>query len=524
MYDPEEAESPGDAKAPLLPLPLPTKGFGVRSKAIARWVVRRPLAILRSVRRNPRTLVTRLPYILLGVFVIVVALTPFLFPSYNSPPRRYRDLEARCTTNEPGCANPRAEKVFISVSLYDPDGAVAGGPWGAAVEALIHVLGEDNVFLSIYENDSGETGDRALGALNARIAAPKRIISDLVPPNYAAYPHATMPDGSRVLKRLSYLSAVRNRALEPLDTFDGNTTTKFDKVLFLNDAVFAPLSAAHLLFNTNADESGRARYLAACALDYNQSPFLLYDLYAQRDAAGRSNGLPIFPYFPPGASRDAMLAETDAVPVRSCWGGMVAAQAAPFQHLGPELPHPQWREPGFHVVEPGSPREVAAPVRFRFEPEIFFDACECCLLHADLTNAVSSSTSSGSDAAERRTFVNPYVRVAYSERVLRLVPYVRRFERLFALPQRAITYLAGLPTRNPHREVGQGQPFLEEVYGRRGMWEVVERRGRSGLFCGVREMQTLVEGGREEGERGEGLVNWVNWRVPWETQQFYFPT
>ncbi|KAL2109622.1 hypothetical protein VUR80DRAFT_2236 [Thermomyces stellatus] len=518
MQDPDE--DAGDSNAPLLP--LSKKGISLRPRAIARWVVLRPFSLLRSARRHPRTLVSRLPVYLLILLLIFVAATPIFFPSYNNPPKRYRDLESRCRKDEAGCANPRGEKVFITVSLYDPDGSIAGGAWGLSVERLIHALGEDNVFLSIYENDSGPDGDAALRTLDSRIASPKRIVSDLEPPNYAAFPHATMPDGTRVLKRLSYLSTIRNRAFEPLDRFDNSTTTtKFDKVLFLSDAVFNPLDAAHLLFNTNADETGRARYLSACALDYNQNPFLFYDLYAQRDASGFSNGLPIFPYFAPAgdeASRRAMLAETDAVPVKSCWGGMVAAQAAPFQNMEPELPHPEWGKPGHHVVDPDAPRAVSAPVRFRFEPEIFFDACECCLLQADIA-AVA-----GEAGAEAGVYVNPYVRVAYSERVLRLIPYVRRFERLFSPVQRLISRLVSLPTHNPHREVAQGEPFLEEVFTRRGEWEIVERRGRNGMFCGVREMQTITFGIREEGKKGEGLVNWVDWDVPWEGQRFYFPT
>ena len=512
-------EDTGDSNAPLLP--LSNKGISLRPRAIVRWFALRPISLLRSARRHPRALVSRLPLYFLIAFLIFVAATPIFFPSYSNPPKRYRDLESRCQKNDPGCANAREEKVFIAVSLYDPDGSIAGGPWGRAVESLIHALGEDNVFLSIYENDSGPEGDAALRTLDSRISSPKRIVSDLEPPNYASFPHATMPDGTRVLKRLSYLSTIRNRAFEPLDRFDNGTTARFDKVLFLSDAVFNPLDAAHLLFNTNADESGRANYLSACALDYNQNPFLFYDLYAQRDASGFSNGLPIFPYFAPAgneASRRAMLAETDAVPVRSCWGGMVATQAAPFQNLEPEVPHPEWTRPGHHVVDPDSPREVSAPVRFRFEPEIFFDACECCLLQADIAAVASKA------GAETSVYVNPYVRVAYSERVLKLIPHVRRFERLFSLVQRVISGLVSLPTNNPHREVAQGEPFLEEVFSRRGKWEMVERRGRSGMFCGVREMQTIMVGGREEGERGEGLVNWVNWEVPWEDQQFYFPT
>lgn len=519
MYDSDDTT---DSSAPLIP--LTKQSIGPRPTAVAGWLVRRPFSLLRYARRHPRAALLRLTLSLLLGALTLLAVTPLLFPSYASPPKRYRDLRARCAgPHGAGCANPRAEKVFIAVSLYDPGGLLAGGEWGRRVTDLVRALGEENVFLSIYENDSGADGDAALRRLEARVGCRKSIVSDPGRPLYDAFPHATMPDGTRVLKRLAYLSEIRNRAFRPLDKLtDGDMV--FDKVLFLSDALFDPLDAANLLFNTNTDETGRARYLSACALDYNQSPLLFYDLYAQRDAEGFSNGVPIFPYFSAagsGASRRAMLAQKDAVPVRSCWGGMVAAQAAHFQNLASEVPSEKWYEPGFHVVDPESPRNVTAPVRFRYEPEVFFDACECCLLQADLAEVASSS---GDPEADTGIYVNPYVRVAYSRRILEMIPLVKRFERLLAPVQRVLNPLVELPTHNPHREVAQGEPFLEEIYNRDGEWEVVERVGRSGMFCGVREMQTVVGGRREEGERGEGLVNWVSWEVPWEGQEFYFPT
>ncbi|SPO04811.1 uncharacterized protein DNG_07496 [Cephalotrichum gorgonifer] len=525
-----------EPEAPLLP--IAKQPHVPRPKAVARWLVRRPLGILRWARRHPRAFFLRLLLYILYALLALLVITPVVFPSYHSPPARYSDLRARCRAADDGCANPRIEKVFIAVSLYDPDGSLAGGAWGRAVVDLITVLGEDNVFLSIYENDSGEDGQRALRELEARVRSRKSIVADMEPVRYEEYPHVTMPGGERVLKRLAYLTEVRNRAFKPIDRFrppSGNGTDssngggedavmEFDKVLFLSDALFDPIDAANLLFSTNADESGRARYLSACAVDYNQNPLLFYDLYAQRDSEGYSNGVPLFPYFPAegsAESRRAMLSETDAVPVKSCWGGMVAAQAAHFQNLEEEIPHPDWYRPAHHVVDPESPRNASAPVRFRYEPEVFFDACECCLLQADLRTVAEGSSD---PHAETGVFVNPYVRVAYSERVLSLVPVVMRFERLFAPVQRLAGALAGLPTRNPHRTVRQGETFLEEVFNSKGEWEVVQRTGRNGMFCGVREMQTIVMGKREEGGKGEGLVNWVSWDVPWRDQQFDFPT
>jgi hypothetical protein len=406
--------------------------------------------------------------------------------------------------------------------LYDPSGKLARGAWGEAVVELIRILGDENVFLSIYENDSGVIGSDSLKLLEKKVTCKKSIWID-GKPNYKDFPHVEMPDSSKVLKRLAYLTEMRNRALYPLDRFrpDEEPIMKFDKILFLNDAIFNPLDAAHLLLNTNADPSGETHYLSACALDYDHNPLLFYDLYAQRDAEGFSNGIPIFPYFSTAghaASRTAILSRTDAVPVKSCWGGMVAMRAHHLQHLDPNLPSMDWRNIAHHVIDPSHPRNVTAPVRFRYEPEIYFDACECCLLQADV-HAVALAAGDH----DTGVFVNPYIRVAYHQSTLRWVHFLQAWELLLALPQRIAMWFAPLPTPNPHREVQQGELFREEVYGAKG-WEMVERRGRNGMFCGVREMQTVVEDrDRFAGAKGQGSVNWKDHEIPWRDQKLYFP-
>ena len=99
-------------------------------------------------------------------------------------------------------------------------------------------------------------------------------------------------------------------------------------------------------------------------------------------------------------------------------------------------------------------------------------------------------------------------------------PLARRWEGLLTIIQILVTNLVGLPTPNPHREVQEGDVFHEEVYSiTKGGWDMVERRGRNGLFCGVREMQLVVET-----PRGEGDSNWQDvLDIPWGTQQLHFP-
>jgi len=61
----------------------------------------------------------------------------------------------------------RQEKVFIAANIVDEE--LIRGAWGDRIVQLVELLGEDNVFLSIYENDSGEGTRAALQALGARV-------------------------------------------------------------------------------------------------------------------------------------------------------------------------------------------------------------------------------------------------------------------------------------------------------------------------------------------------------------------
>ncbi|AEO69092.1 glycosyltransferase family 69 protein [Thermothielavioides terrestris NRRL 8126] len=489
---------------------------------IVSWAARR-------LRLSRRGLLVCFKY-LAPVIAAVLVLVPIFAPSYLHPPAHYRELEARCRGDaaEPGCANPSNEKVFIAISLYDRGGHLAGGPWGKALLNLIHLIGPSNAYLSIYENDSGPEAAAALEELQRQVPCNHSIVND-PHVDMRLIPNVTMPDGTQRTKRIAYLSEVRNRALRPLDRVGGehDGIVPFDKILFLNDIAFRPVDAAHLLFSTNIGPDGRTRYLSACALDY-RTMFLFYDLYAQRDADGYSNGLPFYPIFTGagrGLSRADMRRQTDAVRVRSCWGGMVAMQARYVQHLGRELPRPDFQQIGAHVIDPARPRNVSAPVRFRHEPDLFVDACECCLFLADVAQVARRAVGAPDDgdtntdlAESTATLVNPYVRVAYDWGVLARERVARRWERLLGVVHAVVTPLVGLPRHNPYRAVREGEPFVEEVWSsERQRWELERRVGRNGLFCLVRQFQTITPGERQ------GDQNWEDNDIP-PGQTLDFPT
>jgi hypothetical protein len=201
---------------------------------------------------------------------------------------------------------------------------------------------------------------------------------------------------------------------------------KFDKLLFLNDIIFNPLDAVQLLFSTNIDTSGRSQYGAACALDFI-NPFKFYDRFATRDVEGFSMGVPFYPWFTNagnGASRRDVLAEKDAVRVRSCWAGMTAFETSWFQN----------DDIGDNDASRGGAADSSiggiqlSPLRFRYELDPFWDASDCCLIHADLIY-LRQGVDTADDAG---IYMNSYVRVAYDSRTLGWLPYTRWVERAYS--------------------------------------------------------------------------------------------
>ena len=423
-------------------------------------------------------------YALSGIVLALILITALCSePSYTNPPAHYRSLKARIESSENyGRANPENQKFFIAASIYDEGGYLLGGAWGEALLKLIDMLGNRNVFLSIYENTSGEAAQLAQFKFEKRVQCRHDMVLE-DSPAVEELPLIRLPDGSERTKRIAYLAEVRNRALSPLDQ---HPEIKFDKLLYLNDIVFDPIEAAQLLLSTNMDEHGNTAYRAACAVDFI-NPFKFYDTFATRDLEGYNMGVPFFPWFTDagsGSSRQDVLAGKDAVRVKSCWGGMVAFDAKPFQ------------------ADP--------PLRFRATPDIYWDASECCLIHADLLNQ-STFDDNGEFVG---VYMNPFVRVAYSNTTLLWIRTVQRVERLFAIPQNLINHLVGLPWFNPRRTEVVGSQVEEKVWvddkslKAGGSFKQKSRRATAGGYCGIRTLQLVKESQRK------GDKNWETIPVP----------
>ncbi|KAL2164904.1 hypothetical protein VTH06DRAFT_200 [Thermothelomyces fergusii] len=289
--------------------------------------------------------------------------------------RAEREAAARTQLIEP-------TRVYIA-SLHWNNEDILRSEWNRAVLDLARTLGANNVFVSVYESGSWDDTKGALRELDTELEAmgvARRIVldqqthQDLItqPPTDEGW--ITIPDGTRMPRRIPYLSKLRNLSLQPLWELAENGTT-FDQVLFLGDVVFTVSDVLNLLKTNNG------RYAAACSLDFSKPPYF-YDTFALRDARGHQYATQTWPYFRASQSRKAMM-NAEPVPVSSCWNGIVAMPASAFAGIG-----------GLRFR--GIPDDLAAA---------HLEASECCLIHAD--NPASRP---------RGVFVNPAVRVGYDRK------------------------------------------------------------------------------------------------------------
>ena len=230
---------------------------------------------------------------------------------------------------------------------------------------------------------------------------------------------------------------------------------------------------------------------------------MFYDTFVSRDLEGFGMGLMFYPWFTPSGkaeSRNDVLAGKDAVRVRSCWSGMIALQAAPFQKQSKN--------------SEVSIRASTDILRFRYEPEIYWEAAECCLLLADLTAKYPSSASQ-----DTGIYINPFVRVAYKPVTYSWIPIITRFERFFAILQNIVSRI-GYPEYNPRRKERVGEETDRKIWGYdneeagagNGAFRTVKAIATPGGFCGQKRLFVMLD--MQNGTNKDGKKNWEKLLVP----------
>jgi len=269
--------------------------------------------------------------------------------------------------------------------------------WSDSLIKAIHYIGADNVFVSILESGSGDQSPALLQKLGDRLAA-MRVPNRILVRDQAI----TKPDDMGGNNRIYFLSALRNRALEPLLENGG-----YDKVLFSNDIYIEPETIIELIKTADGE------YDMACGLDFGH--FGAYDMWVLRDKLGKlTSG--IWPYFFEMEDYEAMKNESP-VPVFTCWNGIVVFKADPVLpiHLRSnrtlssdplpfELPatHPAAHDPSLRGPSPA----LTPPLRFRASAEGECFSSESFLLPYDFRRLFNL----------QRIFANPRVIVGYDWR------------------------------------------------------------------------------------------------------------
>lgn len=234
----------------------------------------------------------------------------------------------------------RSERIYIA-SLHWNNEPILRSYWNDAVLALAKALGRENVFVAIHESGSWDDSkgalrelDLALDELGVRrnIAVSNVTHLDEISAAGKGGGWIDTPRGQKELRRIPYLSQLRNSNLEPLQQLARHRET-FDKVLFLNDVVFTVCFPFLSLYNGFEEltrlqvadvfrllDTNSGDFAAACALDFERPP-QVYDTFALRDAEGHEILTQTWPYFRSRKSRQAMQVNGPA-PVVSCWNGM----------------------------------------------------------------------------------------------------------------------------------------------------------------------------------------------------------
>ena len=184
---------------------------------------------LRRFSRSSRTRVLRATLLIFALFCIVDVLSLISARQHQDLPKNAPDL--------------RGQKIFIA-SIHWNNEPILRSNWNRAVLELVDYFGVENVYVSVYESGSWDDSKEALMALNTDLE--RKGVRRTVTLNQTTHADEMKqpatdgwiqtPRGKKELRRIPYLSRLRNRALEPLNHLEDGT--KFDKVLFLNDVVF----------------------------------------------------------------------------------------------------------------------------------------------------------------------------------------------------------------------------------------------------------------------------------------------
>jgi Cryptococcal mannosyltransferase 1 len=139
----------------------------------------------------------------------------------------------------------KTHRIYIA-SIHWNNELILRERWNDAVVELAEALGPNNVFVSVYESGSWDDTKGALRELDRRLGelnVPRNItLSDITHLDEISTPPTDegwieTPRGKKELRRIPYLSRLRNISLRPLLELHSKGV-EFDRIIFLNDVAF----------------------------------------------------------------------------------------------------------------------------------------------------------------------------------------------------------------------------------------------------------------------------------------------
>ncbi|KAK9374263.1 cryptococcal mannosyltransferase 1-domain-containing protein [Lipomyces chichibuensis] len=213
---------------------------------------------------------------------------------------------------------------FIAANFYNNDDILPS--WIAEIVKLIDVLGSDNIYVSLAENDSQDNTASSLLQFSQYLHHKGVQYSLNITSGLRPLPiHDPWVDTQT---RISYMTTVRNIALAPLEEVSSTSLgDRMKHVIFLNDVIHRYTDVLKLLDAVKyraGTES--APVVMACGMDMQTAT--LYDQWADRDKCGNGvNGM--YPFFSAADDREAVR-KGGLVEVGTCWNGIVVMSAGPF--------------------------------------------------------------------------------------------------------------------------------------------------------------------------------------------------
>lgn len=201
---------------------------------------------LRSFRRSSRLgSGSRINIKAIAILTFALFLLDLIFLRWNRLSASTKRYPSLLDHHHPDEEEDIQKKIYIA-SIHWNNEAIIRSNWTNAVLDLVSTFGPENVYVSVYESGSWDDSKGALRVLDEeleRIGVQRTITLDprTHAEDIAQTPASTgwidTPRGKKELRRIPYLSRLRNLSLKPLSDLALNGII-FDYILFLNDVVF----------------------------------------------------------------------------------------------------------------------------------------------------------------------------------------------------------------------------------------------------------------------------------------------